>query len=216
MSPLPINSSCGFALPMVMAMLMLGSLLTLNAWRDAWLAELRLQARSDDVRSRFIAEVVIQLALKDLLNTGPANSASAIRHQPGGPAQTHVFFPTTNTEIKELRLRLGSDECREGICAPLYPRLTPAAYWITHKSGCQTPILSSPDVWLSNSCYWIEIFLKENNTQADEWVYRITALSPSMRTSQPLVLQAIWLPDPNTKLAGLTLGRWISWRRLND
>lgn len=202
----------GLALPSVLVMLFLCASLTLTAWRSLWLNELLLQARADALHTQNWADATLLAALDDVLQrTGntvsntASNSASNIaaqRYRSGSDTDRHVFIPATVAQLEMLRLRLGHDACREGLCAPLQP-----LSWLA--TDRQTRWASGMPVVFDNAAsqgnntpgptthYWIEIFLQadaqDSVPAAPVWVYRITAMASGLKSAAPTVLQAIWL-----------------------
>lgn len=202
----------GLALPSVLVMLFLCASLALTAWRSLWLSELLLQARADALHTQNWADATLLAALDDVLqrtsntvsNTS-SNSASNIaaqRYRAGSDTDRHVFIPTTVAQLEMLRIRLGHDACREGLCAPLQP-----LSWLA--TDRQTRWASGMQVLFDNAAsqgnstlgpttrYWIEIFLQtdaqDSAPAAPVWVYRITAMASGLKSAAPTVLQAIWL-----------------------
>lgn len=220
-----LRPSRGIALPSVMVMLLLSSLLALTAWRSVWLNELLLRARADAVRTQWAADATLQTALDDVLqqtsftDTDTATGRDvASRYDMGTSDQHHVFFPKDIRQLLVLRQRLGTDDCREGICAPLKPLPSQISYW---QNNASSAMVISPEQNLSprgNAFYWVEVFLQKDSHQTPAWVYRITAMVKGLKSTQPLVLQAIWLPDTEVDSAAntTTIGQWVSWARLHD
>lgn len=213
----------GIALPSVMVILLLSSLLALTAWRSVWLNELLLRARADAVRSQWAADAALHAALDDVLQHArfsqtPVSTEVALRHVMGTSDQHHVFFPKDASQLMVLRQRLGADDCREGICAPSKPLPSQVSYW---QNRANSAMVILPDQSLSPSgkaCYWVEVFLRTESDQTPAWIYRITAMVKGLKAAQPVVLQAIWLPDAeaNAKTSNATTGQWVSWTRLHD
>lgn len=213
----------GIALPTVLVMLLLGSLLALTAWRSVWLGELLVRARADAVRTQWAADATLHVALDDVLQRGPltqtvTSAGDAPRHDMGASDQRHVFFPKDANELNVLRQRLGTEDCREGICAPLRPLPSKATYW-HNKTSTALPIADENILFpVGHARYWVEVFLQNDANQTLSWVYRITAMATGLKSNQPVVLQAIWLPDAalvNDTNSPIT-GRWVSWAVLHD
>lgn len=213
----------GFALPTVMVMLLLSSLLALTAWRSVWLNALLLRAREDAIRTQWAADATLHVALDDVLQRSPLSQTAtaagvASRHDKGASHQHHVFFPKDAHELNALRQRLGTDDCQEGICAPLQPLPSQATYW-QNKASSAMPVASEHSLSpTGNARYWVEVFLQNDASHTLSRVYRITVMVRGLKSTQPVVLQAIWFPhaalvnDTDTPITG----RWVSWAVLHD
>ncbi len=217
----------GIALPTVMVMLMLSSLLALAAWRSIWLNELLLQSRADAIRTQWLADATLLAGLDDVLQRTPLTAASATtpvssRHEMGNSDQSHVFFPKNVEALTVLRQRLGANVCQEGICAPMQPLPSNSTYWQGMTSSAMLTSsennISQTTNALPNKYYWVEIFLQTNAQGAQTFVYRITALTTGLKSSKSVVVQAIWVPHVSTESTiNLThQGRWLSWTVLHD
>lgn len=219
----PSHRSHGIALPTVLVMLLLSSVLALSAWRSVWLNALLLRARADAVRTHWATDATLQAALDDVLQRDPmaqtvSAAAHASRHDMGAPQQQHVFFPKDANELNVLRQRLGTEGCREGICAPLKPLPSTTTFWKNKTSAAMPVTFEQTLPSIGNACYWVEVFLLNDANQTLAWVYRITAMVTGLKSTQPVVLQAIWLPHAalvNDTHAPMS-GRWVSWAVLHD
>ena len=173
-------------------------------------------------------DVLERNALTDAsANTNPNTDAQkSMRHTMGSPEQSHVFFPKTTDELLVLRQRLGSNVCREGICAPLQPLPSVATYWQSMGSSSMTSSVISPSkgsaaennpLQNKNPRYWVEVFLPIDVSDGKTFVYRITAMVSGWKSAQPTVLQAIWQPDISAVSANSNTpsGRWVSWAVLH-
>ena len=231
------HTTLGIALPTVMVMLLLSSGLVLTAWRSIWLHELLLQARSDAMRTQWLADATLLTALDDVLQRNPLTNSSAntntntdaqtsMRHAMGSDEQSHVFFPKTADELLVLRQRLGASACREGICAPLQPLPSVATYWQSMGSSSMTSSVinaskgttaESNPLQNKNPRYWVEVFVPTDASDGKTFVYRITAMVSGWKSAQPTVLQAIWQPDIAAVSANNNApsGRWVSWAVLH-
>ena len=215
------RSEFGMALPTVMVMLLLSSLLALTAWRSMWLNEWLLRSRADAMRTQWAADATLQAALDDVLashSDATAASPMSLRHNMGSADQDHVFFPKNTQELSVLRQRLGAQMCREGICAPSQPLPSKAMYWQNMLTSA-IPLSAQSNASLGKSThYWIEIFLQNDTHNDPPFVYRITAMATGLKSAQPVVLQAIFMPREANLSANAVSpsGRWISWTVLHD
>lgn len=198
----------GLALPTLMVMLTVASLASLLAMRHLWVNEQLLNAEADQLRTQQHAQGVLPLALQDILGS----AAPTLRHDVGSSTDSHVFYPNTLADYSVLQQRLGSANCKQGICAPASATaslLQKASNW---KQQTQTGIVigaaDSPD-GAHAAWYWVEVFVEENT---GEFVYRITALAQGVFPGSTSVVQAIW---KRTSPAATT-GQWRSWHVLRD
>lgn len=222
------SPSSGIALPTVLVMLLLSSLLTLAAWRSIWLNERLWQGRADALRTVWIADASLHAALDDVLQRGPLASENdgngqSQRHDMGSDEQQHVFFPKHVEQLAVLRQRLGNRACHEGICAPDQP-LPPASsdtvtvYWQSQATSGMPVKPQSSLQPTGDARYWIEIFSNTGASDTPTLVYRITAMAARMKSAKPVLVQAIWIPNedasPHTNNAHK--GQWVSWTQLHD
>jgi hypothetical protein len=200
----------GSALPSVLAVLLLCGLGVMLSWQSIWRNEWSLQARADVLRTQLMADALLLMALRDVLNTDEINLKLVSRHSMGDTEQTHVFFPTNKTELLVLRKRLGADACREGLCAPAQPLSSRTSDWQSRLSGSMATALSNAVYSVTNVHYWIEIFPTQTQRVSEAFVYRITVRMPRLKSASPIYLQAIWSNQIDEA------GQWISWTRLYD
>lgn len=206
----------GIALPTVMVMLLLSSWWAVTAWRSVWLHELLLQARSDALQTQWVADATLLIALDDLLQNNAAASVDQ-RHHMGSSEQQHVFFPKTIDELAVLRQRLGSDVCRQGICAPLQLLPSTATHWQSILASGMPVGIDNNLLQDKNPRYWVEIFLTTEANDANPFVFRITAMATGWKSAYPTVIQAVWQPDGKAANASnnASQGRWTSWAVLH-
>ena len=200
----------GSALPSVMAVLMLCGLGAMLSWQSIWRNEWSLQARADVMRTQLMADAVLFMALRDVLNTDDKSLTPASRQSMGEADQTHVFFPNNKAELLVLRKRLGADACREGLCAPAQPLSTRTSDWQSRLSGGMATALNNAVYSVANVHYWIEIFPAQTQRSSEAFVYRITVRMPRLKSASPIYLQAIWSNQIDEA------GQWDSWTRLYD
>lgn len=206
----------GLALPTVMVMLMLASVGTLLAWRQLWVNEVLLKTEADQLRTQHKAEAVMPLAVQDIV--GRASAA-------GDSTQTHVFFPTSLAEREVLRQRLGSDACRNGICAITPPKdiakdlFSSASTWKSMTASAMPVSASDTPYGAGTAWYWVDIqpdavqlTSNPSASSAPPFIYRITVLANGVLPSSSTVLQTLWT---RTSLSD-TRGKRHSWRILQD
>jgi Tfp pilus assembly protein PilX len=209
-------SQQGLALPTVMVMLMLASVGTLLAWRQLWVNEVLLKTEADQLRTQHKAEAVLPLAVQSIVG-----SASAA----GDNTQTHVFFPTTLAEREVLRQRLGSEACRNGICALTPPKtekddlFSKASTWKNMTASAMPVSASDTPYGAGTAYYWIDIqpdaaqlATHPNASNAPPFIYRITVLAHGVLPSSSTVLQTLWTRTSPS----YTRGKRHSWRILQN
>jgi Tfp pilus assembly protein PilX len=206
----------GLALPTVMVMLMLASVGTLLAWRQLWVNEVLLKTEADQLRTQHKAEAVLALAVQDIVGR-----AIAV----GDNTQTHVFFPTHLAEREVLRQRLGSENCRSGICALTPPKdevkdlFSRASTW-KNMTASAIPISASDTPYGAGTAwYWVDIqpdavqlATIPSANSAPPFIYRITVLANGVLPSSSTVLQTLWTRTSPSD----TRGKRHSWRLLQD
>ena len=179
----------GLALPMVVVLSGLCSLLLLAEWRSlAWAqalghsAALRWQLQQSALDALRVAVEDIRL------------NANDSRHQMGSTSDQHAFFPHTMPEWQVLQTRLAVSDCQSGICRSLgsdNPLLSP---WLARLEKGQS-VPTEPGQLLS---YWVEILPTSTTTASEQlFIYRITALAQSANNGPQSAWQALWQPQPN-------------------
>ena len=194
----------GLALPMVVVLSCLCSLLLLAQWRN--LAMAQALGRSAALRWQLKQNALdtLHLAIDDI-----RLSQDDARHQMGASADSHAFFPTTMQQWQVLQSRLGSNECQTGICRPLGADNATLAPWLTRLPQAQNA--SSP---LGQTArYWVEILpLPSATTDDTPFLYRITALAENGESGAQSVWQALWRPnadDASRPAPSLTAVGWL-------
>jgi len=179
----------GLALPMVVVLSGLCSLLLLAEWRSlAWAqalghsAALRWQLQQSALDALRVAVEDIRL------------NATDSRHQIGGSSDKHVFFPHTLQEWQVLQTRLGVTDCQNGICRPLGPDNPLLSPWLDRLAKGQS-VSTEPGQLLS---YWVEILPTSTTANEQLFIYRITSLAQSANNGPQSAWQAVWQPQPNT------------------
>ena len=217
----------GIALPSVLALLALTGLTSLLVVRLLWLQERLLKLDGERVRQRARVEAVMDLALRDLNGTAAVDtvvgtaSPEDTRHRMGESTQSHVFYPTTLSELEVLRQRLAGRACREGICVPSDAPSAGQAVssgtvssWLARTAdGWPVPTTALPDV-AAQAGYWVEIWADAQdlavNEPAARFHYRVTAWVQGALPGGRVVWQGLWRRDA----ANSTSGHWSSWHEL--
>ena len=207
----------GLAVPL--ALLMLSSLAALLVVRQLWWQERLLRWQAEQLRNHHLAEGVLALAVEDI--TAPPTRADGrpnLRQQPGGPNDTHVFYPNTRREHDLLRQRLGGTPCREGLCVSDSPlsagQVVPspsAAAWLARLPTAMPISPNQRPASAARGWYWVDILWDANDPASDDsparFFYRITALVQGALPGSQVMLQAVWQRRPND----VQRGNWSGW-----
>jgi len=180
----------GLALPMVVVLSGLCSLLLLAEWRSlAWAqalghsAALRWQLQQSALDALRVAVEDIRL------------NATDSRHRMGTSTDTHAFFPHTTQEWQVLQTRLALTDCQSGICRSLGADNASFSPWVLRLAKGQ----SVPTELGQLLTYWVEILPTSTIPTASEqlFLYRITALAQSANNGPLSAWQAVWYPQAN-------------------
>lgn len=179
----------GLALPTVMALSLMGSVLLLADWRSITLAEAGARSASQRWMLQQATHTALLLAVQDI--QGPLGDS---RHLPGSSKDTHVFFPNSTNTWATLQSRLGGNDCLSGICKPLGQDSNSFTPWLSRLQQAQVQAVSA-----STSVYcWVEVLPLQTKlaTTASPFVYRITALGMGRTPGSVFASQALWHPTP--------------------
>lgn len=194
----------GLALPMVMVLSCLCSLLLLAQWRNLAMAQALGQSAGLRWHLKQSALDTLRLAVDDI-----RLSQDDARHRMGASSESHVFFPTTMQQWQVLQSRLGSNECLSGICRALGPDNTKLAPWLTRLPQAQ----NAPSPSGLSVRYWVEILpLPSTSTDDTPFLYRITALAQNGEGGAQSGWQALWRPnadDASRPAPSLTEAGWL-------
>jgi hypothetical protein len=179
----------GLALPVVVVLSGLCSLLLIAEWRSlAWAqalghsAALRWQLQQNALDT-------LRLAVEDIRNI-----ATDSRHQMGTTSDQHAFFPRMTQEWQVLQTRLAVSDCQNGICRSLGPDNPFLSPWLARIGKGQTV----PAVAGQTVTYWVEILpTSTTSTSEQPFIYRITALAQSANNGPLSAWQAVWQAQPN-------------------
>lgn len=179
----------GLALPVVVVLSGLCSLLLLAEWRSlAWAqalghsAALRWQLQQSALDA-------LRVAVEDI-----RQSTTDSRHQMGTTSDQHAFFPRTTQEWQVLQSRLAVSDCQNGICRSLGPDKPFLSPWLARLGKGQTV----PAVAQQTVTYWVEILPTSTTDKSEQpFIYRITALAQSANNGPLSAWQAVWQAQPN-------------------
>lgn len=196
----------GLALPMVVVLSCLCSLLLLAQWRNLAMAQalgrsaaLRWQLKQNALDTLHLAIDDIRLSQEDA------------RHQLGTSADSHAFFPTTMQQWQVLQSRLGSNECQTGICRPLGVDNATLSPWLARLPQAQ----NAPSPSGQSARYWVEILpLASTSTDDTPFLYRITALAENGEGGAQSAWQALWRPNADDASRPSSSLIAVGWLRL--
>jgi hypothetical protein len=179
----------GLALPVVVVLSGLCSLLLLAEWRSlAWAqalghsAALRWQLQQSALDA-------LRVAIEDI-----RHNTTDSRYHMGTNTDTHAFFPRSVQEWQVLQTRLASSDCQNGICRSLGPDNPFLSPWLARLGKGQTV----PAVEGQTVTYWVEILPTSTTVQSEQaFLYRITALAQSANNGPLSAWQAVWQAQPN-------------------
>ena len=196
----------GLALPMVVVLSCLCSVLLLAQWRNLAMAQALGQSAGLRWKLKQSALDTLRLAVDDIrLGAGDA------RHQMGNSSDGHVFFPTTTQQWQVLQSRLTPNECQMGICRPLGSDNTTLAPWLTRLDQAQ----KAPSPSDQSASYWVEILpLPTANSGDAVFIYRITALAQNGEGGAQSGWQALWQPNPDAANRPSSALPTVDWVRL--
>ena len=197
----------GMALPMVVVLSCLCSVLLLAQWRNLAMAQALGQSAGLRWQLKHSALDTLRLAVDDI-RMGQDDA----RHRMGTSSDSHAFFPTTLQEWQVLQSRLVPNECQMGICRPLGADNTKLAPWLTKLNQAQNA--HSPAG--QSASYWVEVIpVQTANADDFPFLYRITALAQNAELGAQSGWQALWRPssdDASRPPASLQAVGW--WRLL--
>lgn len=174
----------GLALPMVMLLSCLCSVLVMAEWRSLAMAEALGHSAALRWQLKHNAFNTLRAAVDDI-----RLSTSDERHQMGAANATHAFFPHSQQEWQVLQSRLVWQECMAGICRALGKDQALMALWLNRMAQAQ-------NLPKEHSVYWVEILpLSAVDAGDPPFLYRITALARFGDDGPVCAWQALWQPQ---------------------
>jgi hypothetical protein len=174
----------GLALPTVMALFMISSVMLLADWRNITLAHgwSRYQAERWQLK---------QAALNGLTTAAQAVTDSNARLS-GFADNATLAFPSDETQWLSLQTQLPINGCRQGICRPLLNMGNRRSDWFERTSQAQSAVTESGQ----RLFYWVEVLpaRQTNDSAANTFVYRLTAISQLDQRGSQAGWQAVWQP----------------------
>ena len=196
----------GMALPMVVVLSCLCSVLLLAQWRNLAMAQALGQSAGLRWQLKHRALDTLRLAVDDI-----RLSQDDARHHMGTASDSHAFFPTTTQQWQVLQSRLGLNECQTGICRPLgadNPILSP---WLKRLDQAQN--VPSPSG--QSASYWVEVIPVQTVNPGDSpFLYRITALAQNGEGGAQSGWQALWQPNSDDASNPSSSLQAVGWLRL--
>ena len=199
-----MKSQSGLALPTVVVLSCLCSVLLLAQWRNLTMAQALGKSSGLRWQLKQGALDTLRLAVDDI-----RLSQDDARHQMGTPSNRHAFFPTTLPQWQVLQSRLGPNECQTGICRPLGSDNASLAPWVTRVAQAQ----NAPSPSGQSAMYWVEILPALNVNAGDSpFLYRLTALVQNGESGAQYGWQALWRSNSdnaNHPSPSLTTVGWV-------
>ena len=196
----------GLALPMVVVLSCLCSVLLLAQWRHLAMAQALGQSAGLRWQLKHSALDTLRLAVDDI-----RLSQDHPRHHMGTSSDSHAFFPTTTQQWQVLQSRLGLNDCQTGICRPLgadNPSLSP---WLKRLDQAQ----NAPSPSGQSASYWVEVIPVQTVNSGDSpFLYRITALAQNGEGAAQSGWQALWQPNSNEASNPSSSLQAVGWLRL--
>ena len=173
----------GLALPTLLALSMLSSVLLLACWRNISL----FQGWSHSSVDRW--------QLRQAALSGLCQVADAIRSSPAQtfPASTNPW-PTDTVQWFKLLTRLPANGCVQGMCQSLLHLSNLRSDWSGRQNSGKN-LTASNDI---NLVYWVEIFPTATPiaSSGSSLTYRITVLAQAPGRSLQTAWQSVWQPAP--------------------
>ena len=196
----------GMALPMVVVLSCLCSVLLLAQWRHLAMAQALGQSAGLRWQLKHSALDTLRLAVDDI-----RLSQDDARHHMGTSSDSHAFFPTTTQQWQVLQSRLGLNDCQTGICRPLgadNPSLSP---WLKRLDQAQ----NAPSPSGQSASYWVEVIPVQTVNAGDSpFLYRITALAQNGEGGAQSGWQALWQPNSDEASNPSSSLQAVGWLRL--
>jgi len=171
----------GLALPTVMALSLLSSVLLLACWRNIALS----QAWSRSYAERWQLQQAALTGLCQAVNaiaTPVEQNRNAIR----------LAFPMDTAQWAQLQIQLPLNGCVQGICRPLLHLDNRRSDWLSRISMAGN-LPANSDIKL---IYWVEVIPGSSHTglATGAFSYRITALAQSNARGTQSAWQSVWQP----------------------
>lgn len=189
----------GMALPTVMALFMVSSVMLLAGWRNITLAHgwSRTQVERWQLK---------QTGLKALTATAESIAGKTVSPS-DSRGETTLVLPSTLSEWSQLQNQLPVNGCKQGICRPLLHAGNSLTDWLNRSAQAKTLAAEfGQKIWT-----WVEVIpaVVNVNTNNHVFVYRITTIAVQDGRGSQTGWQAVWqpatmpLPDQSVRLADM-------------
>lgn len=171
----------GLALPTVLALSMLSSVLLLACWRNISLYQGWSHSSVDRWQLRQAALSALCQVADSIRSTPSPNNAAA-----------STPWPTDAAQWAKLKSRVPANGCVQGMCQPLLQLSNQRSDW----SGRQSSGLKLPTSNGINLVYWVEILPTASpaSNTVGSLTYRITVLAQAPARSSQTAWQSVWQP----------------------
>lgn len=177
----PFFQQQGLALPTVLALSMLSSVLLLACWRNIALSQ------------GWSRSSVERWQLRQAALSGICKAATAIS-SPVTPSNIPLglSYPVDSAQWAQLQTRLPVNGCVQGMCRPLLHLSNHRSDWLNRQTSSGS--LSGPGG--VSLMYWVEILptAPSANQPGGTFTYRITVLAQSSTRNTQSAWQAVWQP----------------------
>ena len=174
-------NSKGLALPTVLALSMLSSVLLLACWRNIALSQAWSRSSVERWQLR-------QVALSGISRAATAISSPAAQVNDN----MRLSYPVDEAQWTQLQTRLPVNGCVQGVCRPLLHLNNHRSDWLNRTASAN----SLPDQGDISLFYWVEILPSATNASqpGGALTYRITVLAQASGRSTQTAWQAVWQP----------------------
>ncbi len=179
-----LRTQQGMALPTVMALFMVSSVMLLSGWRNITLAHgwSRHQVERWQLK---------QASLNALTATAETIAGKTVSSS-DSDGETTLRLPSTHGEWSQLQNQLPVNGCKQGICRPLLDSGNGLTDWLNRNSEAKTFVTESGQkIW-----FWVEVFpaALTVNTNTHGFIYRITTIAMQDGRGSQAGWQAVWQP----------------------
>ena len=175
------HSQRGLALPTLLALSMLSSVLLLAGWRNISLYQGWSHSSTDRWQLR-------QAALSALCQVADSIRSTAA---PSNPASSNPW-PSDTAQWANLKSRVPANGCVQGMCQPLLHLSNQRSDWsVRQSSGLKLPTSNG-----IHMVYWVEILPTASpaSNTVGSLTYRITVLAQAPARSLQTAWQSVWQP----------------------
>jgi len=174
----------GVALPTVMALFMISSVMLLAGWRNITLAHGWSRYQADRWQLK-------QAALNALTNAAQAVVDNNARLS-GSADNATLAFPSDKAQWLQMQTQLPVNGCSQGICRPLLSLGNRRSDWLERASQAHSAVTESGQ----RLFYWVEVLpaRQTTDTAANTFAYRLTAIAQADPRGSQVGWQAVWLP----------------------